>query len=427
MYYSGGYNSSVVTIDLGAGADQLSLSTGYHSASSARVTLGAGRDRITFSSVDDNGMSTGTVFTDFAAGAGGDVLDLNGYLARTLIGWDGSNPFGTGGYLRLTQSGADTLLQVDRNGTAGGANHTTLVTFENTARDTLTAQNLNGFAPTLIKGEEIATAFVTAPASVGEGADASFRLGLTLKNVTSVNTTVSVTFLPAQSTATNGSDVNVGTFSGSFSITQSPAGEYRIDLGSIAVLDDALVEGEETIAVRVTASGQTFETGTDSIVVTVKLRSDDGVGTEGADSLTGTTGRDVLSGLAGADTLSGGAGTDLVEGGAGADMLTGGADGDVFLFDAAGPGTDRITDFAADDLLVTTAAIRDSNGDGVITFGGDRALDLAGGGKVVMTTATGGRVTSLEYDGSFTADGVTYFVYSRIGSAAGVAEADALI
>jgi len=230
-----------------------------------------------------------------------------------------------------------------------------------------------------------------------------------------------------RSTAANGADVNVGSFSGTFSVTQSAAGDYLINLGRIAVLDDAAVESEETIAIRITASGQTFETGTDSIVVEIKLRSDDPSGTADADTLIGTPGGDVLRGLAGADSLSGLAGRDLLEGGLGNDLLLGGTDGDVFLFTGSGLGNDRIGDFGLDDVLVTTRKIIDKDGDGVILFGSDRDLDFTGGGQVVITTDARARLTSLEYDGAFAVGDLTYFVYSRIGSVAGVSDADLLL
>ena len=54
------------------------------------------------------------IVTDFTAGAGGDKFRLSGddgALLSLLSGWDGSsNPFGSSGFLRLEQSGADTLL-----------------------------------------------------------------------------------------------------------------------------------------------------------------------------------------------------------------------------------------------------------------------------------------------------------------------------
>lgn len=109
-----------------------------------------------------------------------------------------------------------------------------------------------------------------------------------------------------------------------------------------------------------------------------------------------------LEGLLGDDTLSGDTG----------DMTA-----QLFFFDTAlglDLGADRITGFGMRDLLVTTRALADSNGDGVIGFGGDRTLDLTGGGSIVINDRS---VSSIEYDGSVVRGGVEYFVYSRVGSA----------
>lgn len=64
-----------------------------------------------------------------------------------LQNWDNaSNPFGTG-YLRLVQSGADTLLQLDRDGAAGTSyDFGTLLTFANTQAGSFSARDL-GFTP----------------------------------------------------------------------------------------------------------------------------------------------------------------------------------------------------------------------------------------------------------------------------------------
>lgn len=411
------------TIDLGEGADLLMLGNG---PGAVRATLGGGRDRVELSSFA--AQNAIPVITDFATGIDGDNVEITPSFTSGFQGWDGSNPFGANGFLRLVQAGVDTLFQIDRDGVAGrNAGFQTLARLEGVSAASLTADNFSGYAPSFVNAADLATVFVTVPALVTEGKDSAFTLGLTFKNVTSLSTTVTMTFLADQSTATNGADINAGSFSANYMITQSPAGSYRTDLGTIVVLDDAVVELEETVSVRITATGQTFESGTDSIVVQVKLRSDDAMGTSGADTLTGTGGDDVLRGLLGADTLSGLGGRDLLDGGQGNDLLSGGADGDAFLFAGNAIGSDRISDFDLNDVLVTTLRLADKDGDGRIAFGSDRDLDFTGGGQVVITTDARTRLTTLEFDGSFAADGVTYFVYSRVGSAVGVADADLLI
>ena len=124
------------SIDAGTGNDTLSAHV-----LGATITLGTGQDRLTLLSWDNTSSVT---VTDFAAGPGGDTLDINAILTNNLTSWDGSsNPFGSG-HLRLAQDGDDTLLQVDQNGAAGGESYITLVRFQNTnAADFIT----NSFLP----------------------------------------------------------------------------------------------------------------------------------------------------------------------------------------------------------------------------------------------------------------------------------------
>lgn len=96
-----------------------------------------------------------------------------------------------------------------------------------------------------------------------------------------------------------------------------------------------------------------------------------------ANKLHGMRGDDKLYGLAGNDMLDGGTGLDWLDGGKGNDILTGGAGNDSFFFDNKGTsGIDRITDFGSGDRLVLTRALRDSDGDGIITFGTNGVLNL---------------------------------------------------
>ncbi|PAX08496.1 M10 family metallopeptidase [Sphingomonas lenta] len=139
------------------------------------------------------------------------------------------------------------------------------------------------------------------------------------------------------------------------------------------------------------------------------------VGNAANNNLSGNAGSDLLIGGAGVDTLLGGIGNDWLEGGAGADTLTGGTGSDVFFFDKdLAAGRDRISDFAADDFIVTTVAFRDGNRDNIITANTNKVFDFTQGGSVAVV-ANGKAVTSLRYDGTYTEDGVQYFVYSLGG------------
>ncbi len=208
----------------------------------------------------------------------------------------------------------------------------------------------------------------------------------------------------------------------SVSFGASPQGPYAtfdnsagLDNVALTTLSVAGVNGAYT------APGDLAETGSPGGSAVRTLNPV--VGTVAADTLVGTDGADLLFGLAGSDSLSGGAGVDRLIGGAGNDSLRGGAGADIYVFNAAdGKGTDRIFDFAAEDILVTDVRIVDSNNNGVITFGGNKVLDLAGGTSVKITGDTGGSIRALEYDGIFHDDATNhdYFVYSLVGSDAGI-------
>ncbi|MEG3166482.1 SdiA-regulated domain-containing protein [Sphingomonas sp. PB2P19] len=147
------------------------------------------------------------------------------------------------------------------------------------------------------------------------------------------------------------------------------------------------------------------------------------VGTSGGNALLGADNADLLTGLAGNDDLRGNGGSDILIGGAGNDTMRGGNGGDVFVFRAAdGAGRDRIIDFSSEDVLLTDVQIFDSNENGTITFGRNKALDLAGGTVVTITSDTGAGIRSLEYDGIYHDDATNrdYFVYSLPGSSAGL-------
>lgn len=118
---------------------------------------------------------------------------------------------------------------------------------------------------------------------------------------------------------------------------------------------------------------------------------------------------------------------DAIEGGLAAETLRGDASDavrDMFFRDTglgASFGDDAVVSFGERDILVTTTALADGDGDGIISFGANQRLDV-GGDVVDISGPSGGRITSLEFDGGVAHGGVTYFVYSRVGSAAGVGD-----
>ena len=147
-----------LTVDLGDGNDILRLSSVFWVAHS--LTLGAGQDTVF---LDFNFGNAARAFedvvtiADFAAGAGGDILNLGEFLrgyfsspTAYALYIPGSNPFANG-VLVLTQDGADTLVQVDYDGNKSDAIlPRTILRLENVTATSLIAENFGGFDPAIL-------------------------------------------------------------------------------------------------------------------------------------------------------------------------------------------------------------------------------------------------------------------------------------
>jgi VCBS repeat-containing protein len=154
------FRGASVAIDAGEGADRIGLHFlgGHH-----RITLGTGQDLLSLNAdLDDRPGGTITV-TDFEVGDAGDRLELLRHLHSVLEGWDGeSNVFATG-HLRLVNDRADSLLQIDVDGSAGPGGFVDLVRFTGAAGAAFTHYNLGGFPSD--GGAPSSTTFVGTPAS----------------------------------------------------------------------------------------------------------------------------------------------------------------------------------------------------------------------------------------------------------------------
>jgi VCBS repeat-containing protein len=312
------------TID-GGGDDDTIVHYFRHFAST--ITTGAGSDTIELAHADQG--SAAITVTDFTAGAGGDRLRLSGAdgaLLSLLVGWDGStNPFGSTGFLRLQQSGADTLLQWDQNGTDGGANWETLMVFENTDADDFTeanfvpAYNPNGDAPA---GETI------------NGTEDDDNL-----------------------TGTVGGDT-INALGGNDFVNGGAGGDTINGGDGLDFLDGG-------------ADSDVINAGNDDDFVFGGDGDDQLFGQAGNDSLFAGNGDDELSGGDGDDNLNGGVGDNLLVGGAGLDSIGGGDGADIFAFQAAADGPDDIIDFVSgtDTLRISAGGFG-----GGLTAGGTVSL-----------------------------------------------------
>ncbi|MBP2160299.1 MULTISPECIES: S-layer family protein [Asticcacaulis] len=129
----------------GAGNDTLRTGLGDDGAI---LSGGSGSDTFVFSTAGVprvSGVAIGAkVITDFTAGDGGDVLDLD-LMFGSLMGYNGDG-FASGSAW-ISQVGSDTVIQVDPDGWLGTRSYETVYTLKNVNASQLTAYNLKGYNP----------------------------------------------------------------------------------------------------------------------------------------------------------------------------------------------------------------------------------------------------------------------------------------
>ncbi|KQQ54095.1 hypothetical protein ASF84_20110 [Pseudomonas sp. Leaf127] len=262
------------------------------------ATGGAGRDTYEFISGSSAYRLT---ITDFATGAGGDLIDVSTLLDHSAAngrGYQGGNPMSAAnGYLRLVQNGKHTELQYDEDGAAGTkyAWHTAM-TLQNVLA---TAVNAHNFNPLKIEG--------TTNADVLTGG-----LGVDVLDGGAGNDTLDGSWGADSMTGGTGNDT------------------YYVDNAGDVVIEKA---GEGTDTVRSTASTFTLSANVESGRIDTSAAANL-VGNSLNNILSGSSGKNVLNGGLGNDNLSGGSGNDTLIGGGGKDTLVGGAGNDLFDFNA---------------------------------------------------------------------------------------------
>jgi Ca2+-binding RTX toxin-like protein len=130
------------TLDGGPGNDQI-----YGGNGNDLLVGGAGSDYFQFRTTSAD-TSTDTV-TDFQAGLGGDWLSIPTWLFSNYQRT--ANPFSSG-HARLTRSSANTLVEVDVDGSSGPAGFETIAILTNVSVSSLVASNLGGFVPISLLG-----------------------------------------------------------------------------------------------------------------------------------------------------------------------------------------------------------------------------------------------------------------------------------
>jgi Ca2+-binding RTX toxin-like protein len=189
---------------------------------------------------------------------------------------------------------------------------------------------------------------------------------ITLSRTGGSNGAVGVTLTPSNGTATSPADFN------NVAITVNFANGETSKTVAIPIVDDTLVEGNETVNLTLSNATGGAVLGTQATAVLTIVDNDVAgptiTGTSGSDRLNGTPGNDTLIGLGGNDRLDGKAGIDTLIGGLGNDSYFVDNSGDVVV-ENPGEGSDDVrasVSYALTDNVenLTLAGIENLNGTG---------------------------------------------------------------
>lgn len=322
----------------GAGNDYISGGVGADT-----LIGGTGSDRFAYLNINESGDT----ILDFAAGKGGDVIDLSAMALR--YGWKGD--LFAGGYVRFVQSGANALVQVDTDG--GGNGYSTLATLNGVSSSALTPDNVSLTLLVTDYSGVTSSAAAKQPASSHIAGD-GYLVG------TSAADTI---------TGGKGNDVLLGGLGADTLIggAGTDIASYEKAAGGVtASLENPIMNTGEAAGdtysqiegLKGSAYSDMLFAGHFASILDGGDGNDLLTGLDGTDTLYGGNGNDTLYGGTKSDALYGGNGADFLDGGEGYDTLTGGAGADVFAFSIKDGTYDTITDFqhGIDDIGVNAAS-----------------------------------------------------------------------
>jgi Ca2+-binding RTX toxin-like protein len=331
----GVYGGGIVTIEAGADDDEISIN---HLGGSVSLTLGAGTDSLHLQNIVNGGLVT---VNDFAGGPAGDRIYVQGIF----------NPY------QLIQRGADTVLQVDLNGSAAGG-YVDYVLIKNTlAADFVLSSDQYLWTPGDQDDDPPIAVDDTIPAFEG----ALYSGGSLLINDSDPDG-------PGLSIAmVNGSAANVGQF-----ITLASGAQLRVGadgdwsynaLGATFVPIPDFFSGASNLYLYDSFTYTLTGGGTATVTVQVQGADSDDVlhGTAGNDLLFAGIGNDVLVAGAGNDELNGGIGNDILYGEGGADIARGGTGDDVYIIESMADVTEEAAGEGNDTIIASISYVLSSN------------------------------------------------------------------
>lgn len=401
LFLHGGAEPQSVRAIGGAG-DDFFLTYVEKDTSTIRFTGGAGQD--TYSLVPwpvTLAVPHGITVTDFATGAGGDLLEISSLLRQSpnFAAFTSDDPFSpSSGYLRFVQSGTDTLLRHDEDGadsTVSGWQ--TVMRLKDVALSDLSWDNFVAITRNGLDASEQLIGGLGRDTLSGAGGDDTLNGGWggdrMVGGVDDDTYGVHDADDVVEELAGEGTDTVRATIDWVLGANQE---NLVLDVGAVRgagnelantitgtaaanVLDggggaDTCAGGEGNDKYRVDVAGdsviESADAGIDLVVstaasYTLGANVEDGrIAGGGAASLAGNDLANVLLGGAGRNRLESGLGDDVLAGGLGRDVLIGGSGRDVFAFQASGDST-------------VAPAGRDTIVDFVGGMGGDR-IDLSG-------------------------------------------------
>jgi Ca2+-binding RTX toxin-like protein len=379
----GGRGSDIITG--AAGGDYL-----WGGSGSDTLTGGGGSDYFSFHRLGDGGDA----IRDFSTS--GDFLDLS-VLAKHYD-WDPDGPL-LGHYVRFVTSGADTVVQIDRNG-GGDSFDDNLVTLQNVQPSELSGTNIVLELPW---GTDVESAAdnktgqaVNTPDTVS-GTDGDDHLsdeqGVGRLEGGSGNDVLD---------GGAGADKLIGGAGIDAATYASAEIAVTVDLGDLALnTGDAAGDTYSQIE-RVTGSpsGDTLRGNSGINTIDGGAGADKIDGMDGGDNLHGGAGNDTLNGGLNNDTLAGDSGNDRLYGGMGYDWLSGGSQGDTFVFMSPNEQADTIADFSRSEHDVIALdpemfpGLREGFWDGSFLIASEAPEPTGPEAGLLYNTATG----NLSYD-----------------------------